>query len=148
MSRLIVLALLAAVASFIWMHKGRSPASDAPAAPITPVLAAAADPVETTPGQHVRVLSAEAPLIPGAGSRPETPARPSPDPQVRYVSASNLRMRAGPTVKARFIGSYPHATPMIVEERSGNWYRVRAPDGQTGWMATKYLSQIAPEIQE
>ena len=143
MIRLTVLALLACLAIFFWMREGQDIAAFLPPAPTTLILAAAQDPVESAveepSARPARVLSSEMPLLPR--TEPDLEPRPQPDPEIRYVSAAILRMRAGPSARAEIVGVYPLATPVTIEEQTGNWYRVTAPDGQTGWMAARYLSE-------
>jgi uncharacterized protein YraI len=51
-------------------------------------------------------------------------------------------MRAEPSPRAPVIGAYPRGTEMIVQRKQGSWYRVTSPDGNTGWMAAGYLSEL------
>jgi uncharacterized protein YgiM (DUF1202 family) len=73
-------------------------------------------------------------------TRDETSAPPAG--AVVVVEASSLIMRAEPSPRAPVIGAYPRGTEMIVQTRQGNWYRVTSPDGNTGWMAAAYLSEL------
>jgi uncharacterized protein YgiM (DUF1202 family) len=66
----------------------------------------------------------------------------SPAGAVVVVEASSLIMRAEPSPRAPVIGAYPRGTEMIVQRKQGSWYRVTSPDGNTGWMAAGYLSEL------
>ncbi len=49
----------------------------------------------------------------------------------------NLREQA--TTSSRRLGSYEAGTWMRITGESGNWYKVVAPDGRSGWMSKNYV---------
>lgn len=54
----------------------------------------------------------------------------------------NLRSRA--TSSSTKLASYPNGTWMHITGESGNWYRVTAPDGRSGYMSKNYVEVIEP----
>jgi uncharacterized protein YgiM (DUF1202 family) len=147
MSKITVLALLATLAFFGWIGRKDNNAAHLSPASFTSSAVAALNPVESAPKRRSKIdteaLLQETTLA--AQPKPAPPestpdSLPQPDEDVRHVSASTLRMRAGPSTSAELVGSYPRGSAMTIQEQSGAWYRVTAPDGRTGWMALKYLS--------
>ena len=57
------------------------------------------------------------------------------------VSSAGLNMRSGPGTNHPPIKAYTRGTELQVLARdgSGSWLKVRAPDGQEGWMSTGFL---------
>ena len=155
MSKITILALLATFVFFGWIARENGDAQRVPPASFTSSLVAASNPAQNAPRRRSKIeteaLAMESTLV----ARPETApsettpeALPQPDQDVRYVSALTLRMRAGPSADASMVGTYPRGTAMTVQEQSGAWYRVTAPDGRSGWMALKYLSEEAPPASQ
>ncbi|HSG81688.1 MAG TPA: peptidoglycan DD-metalloendopeptidase family protein [Gemmatimonadota bacterium] len=56
------------------------------------------------------------------------------DQQVR-VTRSAARLRAHPTARSEVLAELPLHTPLHVEAGTGGWYRVKAPDGTSGFVA-------------
>lgn len=56
-----------------------------------------------------------------------------------YVIAKGLNLRSGNSRESKIIDAFPYGTEVVVFEESGGWARIRV-DGQTGYMATKYLA--------
>ncbi len=61
----------------------------------------------------------------------------------RVNVAANLRN--GPGTSFRIITVVPSNTEVLLEGQRANWYVVRLPDGQTGWMSAAVL-EVAPDI--
>lgn len=72
---------------------------------------------------------------------PAPAADPSAD--LRWITASALNLRAGPSQGARLIASLPYGTPVEVVETSGNWARIEA-GAVEGWLSTRFLSTTEP----
>ena len=148
MSKITILALLVTIVFFGWFVQDNESAARTSPASLTSSLMAASNPIENAPKRRSKietealVLETTLASLPGAAPM-ETALDPLPQPAqgVRYVSAGTLRMRAGPSTGAEMIASYPRGTPVTIKEQDGGWYRVTAPDGRTGWMSVKYLSQ-------
>lgn len=54
-------------------------------------------------------------------------------------------LRNGPGTSFRIITVVPANTEVLLEGQRANWYIVRLPDGQTGWMSATVL-EVAPDI--
>ncbi len=63
---------------------------------------------------------------------------------VAYVIGGWLRMRSGPSFDSETIASYNTGTAVTVLGTSGSWYYCQAPNGQTGYMYSAYLTYNAP----
>lgn len=61
----------------------------------------------------------------------------------RVQVAANLRN--GPGTSFRVITVVPANTEVLLEGQRANWYVVRLPDGQTGWMSATVL-EVAPDV--
>ena len=59
--------------------------------------------------------------------------------QYATVVGGWLRLRAGASFEADTITSYYTDTVVEILGNSGNWYRVKTPDGRTGYMYGDYL---------
>jgi hypothetical protein len=69
---------------------------------------------------------------PGAG-----PAAPAQSVDGRYgivVVAETLNVHAEPSSQSPVIVKLEQGVRLQADQRRGNWYRVRLPDGQTGWI--------------
>jgi SH3-like domain-containing protein len=50
------------------------------------------------------------------------------------VSAGEVRMRKGPSTDYAVIETLARSTRVLAESEAGDWVRVRAPSGNTGWV--------------
>ena len=64
--------------------------------------------------------------------------------QYGYVIGGWLRLRSGPSFSYSTITSYYTGTRVEILGTSGSWYHVEAPDGQTGYMYSSYISLYSP----
>lgn len=64
----------------------------------------------------------------------------------RYVTASSLRVRAGPSTTAEIRGSLAKGTRVVVIENAGEWLKVGLEDGRQGWAHGDYLSASTPLV--
>lgn len=62
----------------------------------------------------------------------------------RYVTASSLRVRAGPSASAEILGSLARGTRVLVIDSAGEWFNVSIPGERRGWAHGDYLSIDAP----
>ena len=89
-------------------------------------LAAAQTPAAQAPPPAVKQAR------PGAG-----PAPPAQSADGRYgivVLAATLDVHAEPSSKSAVIVKLQQGVRLQADQRRGAWYRVRLPDGQTGWI--------------
>jgi murein DD-endopeptidase MepM/ murein hydrolase activator NlpD len=68
------------------------------------------------------------------------------DQRVR-VSRSAARLRAQPTARSEVLAELPLHTPLLVAAGSGDWYRVTAPDGMSGFVAASLVEPIDRPIR-
>lgn len=113
-----------------------------------------ADPVPETAAQPTRYRDHDMPGPPlhpspqypdtGAPSdedRDPDQAQPAESAGQKQVTASRLNLRAGPGTEHAVIGAVSAGdlvTPQAAE--SGGWQQVATSDGQTGYLATRFLS--------
>lgn len=58
------------------------------------------------------------------------------------TESSRLNLRSGPSGSYKSLGLYKKGTYVtLIEKTSSAWYKVEAPDGRVGWMATTYLTR-------
>lgn len=77
---------------------------------------------------------------------PAAPVAPSPSTsgtQVRYVTASTLNVRSGPSTGSDVIGKLQTGQQVTVIGREGDWLFVEAGAGQ-GWVSGQYTSTSLP----
>ena len=62
---------------------------------------------------------------------------------VRTQDGGRLNLRERPGTQSRVIGTIPNGTEVLynIGDRSGEWAEVTIRGGQTGWVATRFLSQ-------
>ena len=58
------------------------------------------------------------------------------------TESDGIRLRAGPSLRADARGELAEATPVRVVGASGDWYRVEAPDGRTGYIAARLTEPV------
>lgn len=77
---------------------------------------------------------------------PVVPPTPSPAaPELRYITASVLNIRAEPSTAAPVVGSLNNGASITVLERSGDWLRITGPRPTlTGWVHGDYTSATRP----
>ena len=63
------------------------------------------------------------------------------------ISAANVNFRISPDTKAQVLYSLPRHTPLLVFGGTGNWYRVRTPDGVYGYVAANLLEPLDKPIR-
>ena len=58
------------------------------------------------------------------------------------VNSAGLNMRAGPGRDYDSIGAYERGTTVqvLAQDGTGEWLKVTAPDGKTGWMSARFLA--------
>ena len=62
----------------------------------------------------------------------------------KYVNATSLNVRSGPSTSYSVIGKLSKGTKIDVISTSNGWSKIKY-DGQTGYVSSKYLSSSAPE---
>jgi len=68
-------------------------------------------------------------------------------PEVRYVTASALNIRAEPSTVASIVGSLSNGASITVHERAGDWLRITGPRPTlTGWVHGDYTSATRPTV--
>lgn len=53
--------------------------------------------------------------------------------------ARSVNLRSGPSSQTQRLGAYEEGTWMRITGESGNFYKVKAPDGRTGYMSKNYV---------
>jgi uncharacterized protein YgiM (DUF1202 family) len=61
-----------------------------------------------------------------------------------WARGAPLNLRAGAGLEQPVVGTVPPAERLEVLSSSGEWARVRRPDGSEGWLAASYLVRDAP----
>lgn len=82
---------------------------------------------------------APAPAEP-AKAAPAAPAAAPKAPDKLYVTASTLRLRRGPSPKARTRGRLAINSPLTPLETKGDFTKVRVENGRTGWVGSAFLA--------
>lgn len=70
----------------------------------------------------------------------------SPGQATATVTATTLNLRGQPSTQAELLGTLPHGTSLAVLQKQGDWYQVKTPSGQTGWVAG-WLVEVNEQIQ-
>ena len=70
-------------------------------------------------------------------------APPSGAQKVFHTTASTLNLRKGPGTGYKRIGRLPYGTAFTVKDSSGNWYKIRTLNGETGWVSKTYTDENA-----
>ncbi|MBR6668858.1 MAG: SH3 domain-containing protein [Clostridia bacterium] len=55
------------------------------------------------------------------------------------VDASSVNLRENPSTQSRKIGVYERGTWLRIDGQEGNFYKVKGPDGKTGYMVKDYV---------
>lgn len=76
----------------------------------------------------------------GEPPSPPVSAPPPPVPQVRYVAASSLNLRASGAATAAKLGMLSINSPVTVLEPGRDWAKVEAANGAQGWVDADYLA--------
>lgn len=110
-----------------------------PIATVDPLLlkAAAAKPAPVRPSLTVTTAAAAA-LPLAAAALPEETAEPAAN--LAHVGASALNVRAGPSSSTAKLFVLQPGTQVATAETEGGWIRIIAPDGQEGWVYSRYLT--------
>src|SRR5262245_11830682 len=86
-----------------------------------------------------------------SSSDPEVPPQPVPAPEptfeYTYVHASMLRLRENPSPDAAW-SPLAIGTRARVLGREGEWVRIIAPDGRTGYVRADFVGQMPLTIGE
>jgi uncharacterized protein YraI len=60
-------------------------------------------------------------------------------PALRGSVVRNANVRAGPGVEFAIVGILNAGASVLLEARSGEWYRISGPDDVRGWMSAVVL---------
>ncbi len=63
------------------------------------------------------------------------------------TSAPTVTLRAAPVDAASLVARLPRHTVVRIEGASGTWYRVRLPDGVTGWFAARFAERASRPLR-
>lgn len=144
-----VAALFVATAYTLWSGPEADRVSREHAPPHAPPASAPLQTPDPAAPPDGRLLPVSVPPDGGVTS-PGTVAAPEDKLEIfreeRYVSATSLRLRAGPSTAARTIASLPTGTRVSVLGATDEWLRIRLSDGRTGWASARYLSPTEPPI--
>ena len=114
----------------------RVPAATAPSVPFSApaVIGPDGNPV-VVPVEPVELTTTENPTTP-----------PEAVPAVRYVAASRVNVREGPSTGNPVVGSVAYADAVeIVSEPTNGWVEIRIEgDGIHGYMAARFLQETPP----
>lgn len=75
-----------------------------------------------------------------------TAVKPSSTADTVYrvkTNGSNLNVRAGAGTSFKLINSLPNGTGVTILDKSGNWRKVKAFNGVTGWVSNNYLAKTS-----
>lgn len=78
------------------------------------------------------------------------PYPPEPATRTMYVDNNNeggLNLRSGPGSNYSELAEMEPGTQVQILGQSGDWSRLRTPDGQIGWSATRYLTPSKPHVR-
>ena len=60
-----------------------------------------------------------------------------------FVTANQLNVRAGAGEKHHILGKLKKGEPVFIITRVNDWYKIRPPEGASGWIYEDYLDKIA-----
>lgn len=69
----------------------------------------------------------------------EEASKVAQSPEARFIHASRVNLRSGPSTSHRVIDVLGEATPVFSERREGDWVLVRTPAGSVGWIHASLL---------
>ncbi|MBO8163878.1 MAG: SH3 domain-containing protein [Brevibacillus sp.] len=98
------------------------------------------------PGTNHSPLPGTSPPADNGGTN-EVPSPPSADQeQVRTVTVDvdNLNLRSQPTTESERLTTLAKGTSLTVLAQEGQWYQVKTPQGQVGWVAGWLVSEPTP----
>src|SRR5437764_5442776 len=89
------------------------------------------------------VLLAACAAPPPAPATPAPASAPAPIPREQvigtvHVSASTLNVRAAASDSAEIVSHARRGEKLVLLEDSGDWLRVRLPDGVVGWVSSQH----------
>jgi uncharacterized protein YgiM (DUF1202 family) len=58
-----------------------------------------------------------------------------------FVTANQLNVRAGASEKYHILGKLKKGEPVLIIESVGDWYKIRPPEGASGWINENYLDK-------
>jgi cell wall-associated NlpC family hydrolase len=56
------------------------------------------------------------------------------------VTATTLNLRSGPNTSSSIVYTFKKGQSLNILETSGNWYNIKAANGETGWVSSTYVS--------
>ena len=63
------------------------------------------------------------------------------EPKARWISASSLNVRSGPSVESEIVGRFPYGTKVMLQRTEGEWaYVSEYADNLEGWVHSDYLT--------
>ena len=83
-----------------------------------------------------------------AGVEGDEPQQQGDEAVVRAGSGSSVNLRTGPSLAAPCLARVPLDTVVSVLETTGDWTRIRTPDGLTGYMMKRYLTRAVPDLEK
>ncbi|MED4585565.1 SH3 domain-containing protein [Brevibacillus choshinensis] len=75
---------------------------------------------------------------------PVSPTPPAPAKQTAKVNTDGLNLRSEANTTSAIIGTLAIGSTLTISEKQGEWYRVQAPDGKTGWVAGWLITVSQP----
>ncbi|KMZ41753.1 N-acetylmuramoyl-L-alanine amidase [Bacillus sp. FJAT-27238] len=88
------------------------------------------------------------PTLPENGNgntQPQT-GQPSSSSQTATVKTDGLNLRSEPNTSSAIQTTFPVGSKLTVLERQGDWYRIKAADGKTGWVAGQHITVDQPSM--
>ncbi len=101
-----------------------------------------------TPQRYYRIGAT--PVAAAAPQPAATGQTPPPSPvyamgDVVRVKSERINMRAGPSTQNAVVVGLTRGAPLLVEDRSGDWIRVKTEGGDSGWVAA-WLTYGDPKL--
>ncbi len=115
--------------------------------PMPAPLGSEPKPVETASLTVTTPPPADSSEFPMDVAAPETEAVLPPNAR-RLNVTSAVNMRAGPSTSTSTIKVLPEGEPVAVLGRNRGWVNVMLPDGQSGWVYERYLSDGSRPVVE
>ncbi|MDF2679927.1 MAG: N-acetylmuramoyl-L-alanine amidase [Brevibacillus sp.] len=73
--------------------------------------------------------------------KPSTPGK-----QTAKVNTDGLNLRSEANTTSAILGTLALGSTLTISEKQGEWYRVQAPDGKTGWVAGWLITVSQPAV--